>query len=369
MQTRKDYYKILGVAKGASEKEIKRAYRHLARKYHPDVNPGNKSAEERFKDVQEAYDVLSDPKKRQVYEQLGFYSEGYQPGREQGAAGFDFSGFDFGGGGAASFSEIFSDLFRGARQPSSAPERGQDLQYHVKLPFLDAIHGRSMRININRREACEFCGGTGQVRLRSSEPCRACEGTGRTARARGILQFSTSCQVCGGTGRGSVETCTHCSGQGHFKRSETISVRIPPGVSDGSRVRIPRKGDAGSNGALSGDLYLVIEIEPHPIFRREGEDIACSIPITITEAALGTKIEVPTLGGKSLLKIPPGTQTGQKFRLRGKGVTSPRGGTPGDLIVEVRLTLPKISDERSKQILREFARLNPENPRVALGLD
>lgn len=368
MSNKKDYYKILGLNSSASEKDIKRAYRRLARKYHPDVNPGDRASEERFKELQEAYNVLSDPPKRQIYDQVGYYSENMQqPPSNSSRDGFDFSGFDFREAGGSSFSEIFSDLFRDGGKHESAPQKGQDLYHHVKLSFMDAVHGRSMRISLQRGEACESCSGSGQSRSRLSETCTVCGGTGKSNRSRGFLQFSTTCQSCGGTGKGHLIYCSHCNGQGRYPRTDTITVRIPPGVIDGSRVRVPGKGDAGVQGAPSGDLYLVINIEAHDFFRREKNDILCTVPVTITEAALGAKIEVPTLEGKSILRIPPGTQTGQKFRLRGKGIISPRGEGSGDLIVEVRIHMPRLSDERSKEILREFARLNPEDPRIALN--
>lgn len=368
MKKTKDYYKILGLSKSASAKEIKRAYRHLARKYHPDVNPGDRNSENRFKDIQEAYTILSDAKKRKMYDQVGFYADGFQPSSGRGTAGFDFSGFDFGRRGASSFSDIFSDLFRETHPPTAAPVRGEDRQYQVKLSFMDAIAGRTMRITVNRRAACQRCDGTGQVQSRGGDLCQLCHGTGQATRARGFLQFSATCKACGGTGHGALHSCADCNGQGLFQKSEMITVRVPPGVANGSRVRVSRKGDSGTKGAPPGDLYLVIDVAPHPFFKRQGNDILCELPITITEAALGKKIEVPTLDGKSLLRIPPGTQTGQKFRLRGKGVRSRRGHPPGDQIVEVRVTLPKISDERSREILREFALLNPENPRGSMGL-
>ncbi len=372
MKGRKDYYKLLGVARSAEEKDIKQAYRHLARKYHPDLNPGNKIAEEKFKEIQEAYDVLSDPKKRQFYDQTGFYSDQTAAGAggtPSGASGFDFSGFNFESTGGGSFRDIFSEMFRSSSgEAGGEPTRGQDRHYHIKLPFMDAVQGKAAKITINRREACADCSGTGQVHSRTSQVCSVCSGTGRSSRAKGIMQFSSPCQACGGTGKGSVVTCTRCSGQGSFQRTETITVRIPAGVKDGGRVRVPRKGDDGTMGGPPGELFLEIEVEPHPVFRREGDDLLCTVPITITEAALGAKIEVPTIEGKSILKIPPGTQSGQKFRLRSKGIPSVHGGGYGDLIVDVVLFLPRIADERSKEILREFSRINSFNPRSDMGL-
>jgi len=371
MKGRKDYYKTLGVARHATEKDIKQAYRHLARKYHPDLNPGSKTSEDHFKEIQEAYDVLSDTKKRQFYDQAGFYSEQAPPSTSDfggGAQGFDFSGFNFESSGGSSFRDIFSEMFHPNQGETAEPARGQDRHYHIKLPFMDAVQGKEAKITINRKEACSECRGTGQVHVHSSQNCGVCAGTGKSRRAKGVLQFSATCQACGGTGKGSVVTCSRCSGQGSFQHTETITVRIPAGVKDGGRVRVPRKGDDGTLGGPPGELFLEIEVEPHPIFRREGDDLLCTVPITITEAALGAKIEVPTVEGKSLLKIPPGTQGGQKFRLRGKGIPSVHGGGSGDLIVEILLYMPRIADERSKEILREFSRLNAFNPRSDMGL-
>lgn len=374
MKGQKDYYKVLGVARTAGEKDIKQAYRKLARKYHPDLNPSNKVAEERFKEIQEAYDVLSDAEKRKFYDRTGFYSDqsaaaqGSGAGFGKGPSGFDFSGFDFESSGGGSFRDIFSDMFRSSRETETASVKGQDRFYHIKLSFIDAAQGKATKITIQRRESCADCNGTGHTRSRSSSPCTACGGTGRANRSKGVLQFATTCQACGGTGKGMIVTCPRCSGQGGFLRSDSIQVRIPAGVKNGGHVRIPRKGDDGVMGGAPGDLFLEIEVEEHPIFRREENDLLCKVPITITEAGLGAKIEVPTLEGKSLLKIPPGTQSGQKFRLRGKGISSVQGGGVGDLIVEVFLYIPQLHDERSREILREFSRLNDHNPRSDMDL-
>lgn len=373
-----DYYQVLGVKKGASEDDIKKAYRRLARKYHPDVNPGDKGAEERFKKLQEAYNVLGDAEKRKTYDQFGFYREGFS-GKEGGAggpsgfggfSGFDFSDFAEAGGRSGSFSDVFSDLFGGRQRaagPSATPqpERGFDLEYHLRLPFLDALRGLNTRIDVNRSISCKECAGTGSA-SRGAGQCPECKGSGTSTIARGPMRFGTTCRRCGGSGKVRSRDCKACSGQGTTTRVESINVRIPPGAKTGSRVRVPGKGNDGIMGGPAGDLYLVTEVEEHSFFQREGNDILCKVPVTVTEAALGTKIEVPTVEGRSLLKIPPGTQSGQRFRLRGKGVRSFKSGEIGDQIVEVRLVLPKIIDERSKELLRELERLNPYNPRVAL---
>ncbi len=371
-----DYYSTLGVQRDAKASEIKKAYRRLARKSHPDVNPGDKSAEERFKRIQEAYDVLSDPRKRSMYDQYGFYSDnlkeppgnsgrGFRGSRQGG--GFDFSGMDFGASGHSSFRDIFSDLFSGAAASSSPePEHGQDLEHHLNISFMEAIQGFSTRLTIDRREACTACSGTGIDKSRGQQVCPTCGGTGEEVRSRGIMHFSAPCQTCGGTGR-TGGRCTSCGGSGGIPVQEAVTVRIPPGVDTGFRMRVPRKGNVGRNGGPAGDLYLVITVRPHEFFRREGNDILCVVPVTVTEAALGTKIEVPTIEGKTMLRIPPGTQSGQKFRLRGKGTSSLRGEGQGNQIVEVRVVVPHVADERSKEILKELARLNPQNPREGLA--
>jgi len=367
---REDYYAVLGVPRDAKDKDIKKAYRRLARKNHPDVNPGDKGAEERFKRVQEAYDVLSDAKKRAIYDQYGFYSENMREQPGGGAGGgthaWDFSGADF-GGAESSFGDIFADFFaRGGDSRSSGPRKGEDLEHHLNISFMESIHGLSTRLTVNRRETCGVCQGAGVDSTRGSQTCPSCRGTGKELKARGVMRFSTPCRVCGGSGRVGG-ACSFCGGTGLVPSQETVTVRIPPGVDSGFRMRVPRKGNGGIMGGPPGDLYLIISVRPHELFRREGNDIVCTVPITVTEAALGTKIEVPTTDGKTLLRIPPGTQSGQKLRLRGKGAPSLRGEVRGNQIVEVRVVVPRVADERSKEILRELARLNPENPRAGMA--
>jgi molecular chaperone DnaJ len=372
---KEDYYSILGVSRNAKEPEIKKAYRRMARKSHPDVNPGDKSAEERFKKIQAAYDVLSDSKKRAIYDQYGFYSENFkeQPGGGRGFGegvphGFDFSGMDFEQSGQSSFRDVFSELFSGGmpRGRPSGPAKGEDLEHHLNISFMESIQGLSARMVLNRRGACPACDGSGLDRASAQQTCSSCKGTGQEGRSHGFMRFSGPCRVCGGTGKVGGR-CKSCGGSGTVPFQETITVRIPAGVANGYRMRVPGKGNAGRAGGPPGDLYLIISVRPHDFFRREGSDIVCTVPITVTEAALGTKIEVPSIDGKALLRIPPGTQSGQKFRLRGKGAPSLRGESPGNQIVEVRVVVPRVADERSKEILRELARLNPENPRAGIA--
>jgi molecular chaperone DnaJ len=372
---KEDYYGILGVARNAKVPEIKKAYRRLARKNHPDVNPEDKSAEERFKKIQEAYDVLSDPKKRAIYDQYGFYSENFKeqrggPGRgftEGFSHGFDFSEMDPSAAGQSSFRDVFAEFFGGGstRSRSRGPEKGEDLDHHLNISFNESIKGLSTRLTINRHDSCTACDGSGIDRNAGQRTCTKCQGTGQESKSHGFMRFSNTCRACNGTGRIGGQ-CGSCGGSGNVVSNETITVRIPPGVADGYRMRVANKGNAGKNGGPPGDLYLIITVRPHEFFRREGNDILCVMPITVTEAALGTKIQVPLIDGQTLLRIPPGTQSGQKFRLRGKGAPSLRGEVTGNLLVEVRVVVPKIADERSKEILRELARLNPENPREGI---
>ena len=359
-----DYYRLLGVSRDASAEEIKKAYRKLARKYHPDVNPGDKHAEERFKKISEAYDVLSDPKKREVYNAYGSYSDSFRQGAGRPAPGVDFSGFDFSGFGGTGFSDIFSQFFQGgARTPQ--PQHGEDLEYQVSIGFHEALKGLQTRITYARRDNCSSCQAKGQSSEGKIRECAPCQGTGRVTQTRGRMQFSVTCSQCGGTGRSGKE-CPVCRGEGRVRTTENLEIRIPAGVQTGSRIRFAGKGDAGIQGAPPGDLYIVASVGSHPFFERVGDNIYCKVPVTLTEAALGAKIEVPTVDGRAMLKIPPGTQHGQKFRLRERGAPSLRAAARGDQFVEVQVVLPKIADERSKEIVRELARLNPSNPRSGL---
>lgn len=374
-----DYYETLGVSRKAKPEEIRKAYRRLARKYHPDVNPGDKNAEERFKKVQEAYDVLGDPKKRQMYDQYGFYSAtGFPPGAEAPRPGpeVNFGGFDFsdfftqatGGGRAASgatggFRDIFSQFFGGQRaEAASRPEPGADLEYAVAIDFWQAIRGAQIPLSISHLESCEACGGSGRGGGQATV-CPQCNGSGNVTQAAGSMRFNLTCPRCGGQGR-LRNVCPRCHGEGRLTRNETVEVRIPAGVQTGTRLRVAGKGNAGARGGAAGDLYITIRVEPHPFFVREGDDILIRVPVTVAEAGLGAKIEVPTIDGRALLKIPMGTQNGQKFRLRERGVMNARKGTRGDQIVEVAVQAPKVRDERTKELLRELAALNPEDPRA-----
>ncbi|MGA7685362.1 MAG: J domain-containing protein [Terriglobales bacterium] len=407
----KDYYAALGVKKSASADEIRKAFRKLARKFHPDVNPGDKSAEEKFKTISEANDVLSDPKKRKIYDQVGFYSDNIDPataeayargggqpgagggfpggaggysaeGYPGGAGNVDFGGFDFSdlfegarqggrktttsssGGG---FKDIFSSIFTGGARGAAdeqGPEAGSDLEYQVNVPFWTAIRGGVMKLNIARRDVCGNCHGNGSID--APGVCPQCHGKGTIEQTGGRMKFNVTCPRCHGTGK-NISTCPVCHGEGTVERIDPLEVRIKPGTRDGQRIRIAGKGNAGVRSGAAGDLYVIIRIGEHPLFRREGDDIYITVPVTAVEAALGSKIDVPTIDGRSTLKIPPGTQSGQKLRLREKGVPSAtKEGVRGDEIVEVQITVPMPRDEKTKELLRELAKLNPEDPRAEL---
>ncbi len=381
----KDYYSILGVKRDAKPDEIKKAYRRLARKYHPDVNPGDKVAEEKFKEIQEAYDILSDEKKRKVYDRFGYYSDNLDPDSpfasgakaSSGSSGFDFSSFtwDFGDSSStsSSFRDIFSELFGGggrreAEPPRPVPKRGEDIEIPLALSFEEAVKGLTTTITVNRSEQCPRCQGAGDT----GGPlviCSTCNGTGRVARFGGRVQLAQTCPDCAGTGK-RRQPCPVCNGKGVIPKTEQVRVRIPAGVDTGSRVRVPKKGHGGRLGAEPGDLYIITNVSNHRYFTRKGDNIYVTVPITIPEAVLGAKIEVPTIEGKAQLKIPPGTQSGQKFRLRGRGIPSLRNPSlRGDQFVEVQIVLPKVISEETKELLREFEKINPENPRKEMGLE
>ena len=389
MAATKDYYETLGVPKGSSADEIRKTYRKLARKYHPDLNPGDKSAEDRFKNVQEAYDVLSDDKKRAMYDQYGFYAEGGPqaggPGQGGSSGGgaqrppnMDFNGFDFenfsrqqgartgtkqpGGGG---FGDLFDFFKRGnGAEEEPEPEKGTDLEYALNIDFWEAIRGTQAKVEVTRYDVCSTCHGSGSANT-GTVTCPQCNGTGTVTQMAGSMKFNLTCPRCNGKGR-LQNACPTCHGDGRITHTETVDIRIPAGAQDGSRLRVAGKGNAGTHGAAAGDLYITTRVAAHPFFRREGDNIQIQVPVTITETGLGAKIEVPTIDGRALLKIPQGTQNGQKFRLREKGVYNARKDLRGDQIVEVSIQTPKVQDERTKEILRELAQLHPDDPRATL---
>jgi molecular chaperone DnaJ len=388
----KDYYATLGVKKTATPEEIRKAFRKAARRYHPDVNPGDKRAEEKFKEISEANDVLSDEKKRKVYDQVGFYSDQIDPAtaeayaRQQGAGGgvpVDFGGFDFSGfqgspgqhpgqqagAGSASwgsFKDIFSGIFSGAQQPQHprGPQPGTDLEYQATVDFWTAIRGGQARIQVDRQETCPTC--HGMTNTGGSAQCPECNGTGQVTQMGGRMKFNITCPRCNGTGR-APSLCPTCQGEGTVSRSESVEFRMKPGTRDGQRIRLQGKGNAGLNGGPAGDLFVIVRTGTHPVFTRVGDDIQLTVPVTVPEASLGAKVDVPTIDGRAQLKIPPGTQSGQKLRMRERGVeNAARPEQRGDQIVTVEVVIPMLHDERSREIMRELAKLNNQDPRVAL---
>lgn len=357
-----DFYIVLGLQREATTAEIKRAYRRLARRFHPDINPGDREAAARFRQIVDAYETLVDPDRRRRYD-AGKLGNGSDEAGTFGFAGFDFSGSVV-GDRATTFGELFEEVFtrRGERERGLMPERGADLHLKARLSFEEAWHGSDWSITTMRHDTCRSCAGSGYHRTVESR-CVSCEGTGTVRSVRGHMVFSKNCPHCGGSGRLRQLMCEACDGLGVETRSETLMVKIPAGVADGARVRVAAKGHAGVRGGPPGDLYIDVEVQPHPVYRREGDDLHLIVPLAIHEAALGAKVEIGTPDGKARLRVPPGTQSGQRFRLRERGALSPRTGRRGDLVVEVRLMLPKVMDERSKELLREFGRINGESVR------
>jgi molecular chaperone DnaJ len=354
-----DLYELLGLARGATLLEIKRSYKRLARKYHPDINPGDHTAEARFKEITRAYETLSDPERRMRYDAGALAAA-------SSAVSFEFEGFDFssvGYGDGTTFGDLFADVFAQRQDVRGGePERGADLHASVPLTFDEAMRGTERQVTLTRRDTCQSCRGAGVLKIAEAR-CHRCQGTGVIRSRRGSMVFSKSCDACSGSGRLVHTACGRCAGLGVEIRSEAVTVRIPAGVRDGVRIRVAEKGNAGERGGRPGDLFIAVQVEPHETFLREGDDFHLMVPIGVHEAALGAKIDVPAPDGSARLRVPPGTQTGQRFRIRGRGAPSPRTGERGDLVVEVKIVLPKVLDERSKELLREFGRINGEDLR------
>jgi molecular chaperone DnaJ len=361
-----DFYILLGVERGATAGDIKRAYKRLARKFHPDINPGDRLAASHFRQIAEAYETLIDPDRRRRYDVAGPTAPSSEPG------GFGFEGFDFSvsvsGNAAPTFGDLFGDVLRQRAQHNAAPERGADLHCSISLSFEDAMRGGQRSLTITRHEHCQECGGTGRLET-AERRCLQCHGAGAVKSTRGHMVFSKPCPQCRGTGHQVETRCPACGGQQTEMRTEMLTINVPAGLGDGARVRVPGKGHAGPRGGEAGDLHITVHVQPHPLFRREGDDLHLVVPVAVHEAALGARLDVPSLEGHARLRVPPGTQSGQRFRLRERGVPSARDGRRGDLVVEVRLVLPRVLDERSKELLREFGRINDEDVRKELGRD
>lgn len=352
MATKADYYELLGVSRNATEEEIKKAYRKAALRYHPDRNPGDKAAEEKFKELSEAYQVLSDPEKRAQYDRYGHAAF------EQGGAGFN--GFDFTGNFEDIFGDIFGDFFGVGGRGRRRAQRGEDLSYNLEISFEEAAFGTEKTISVPRTIVCEICQGSGAKPGTAPKTCATCRGSGQVRFQQGFFTVARTCNRCGGHGQVITDPCPTCRGTGTVRKASTLQVKIPAGVDTGARLKLRGEGEVGPAGGVPGDLYVLIRVREHPLFERQHNDVVCEIPISFPQAALGTEIEVPTLEGKIKMKIPPGTQSGNVFRLRGKGIPDLRGGGRGDQLVRVVVEVPRKLTARQRELLEEFARLDGE---------
>ena len=355
MTKKRDYYEVLGVNRDASEEDIKKAYRKLAMKHHPDRNPGSKEAEEKFKEAKEAYEVLCEPQKRRAYDAYGH--AGVNP--QMGGMGADAAGF---GGFAEAFGDIFSDIFGGGQgRGRSSVYRGADLRYNLEITLEHAARGTETKIRIPTMEACETCHGSGAKPGTHPKTCETCHGAGTVRLSQGFFSIQQTCPTCHGSGKMVTDPCPSCRGAGRVRKHKTLSVKIPAGVDEGDRIRLSGEGEAGVNGGPPGDLYVVMHLKPHAVFQRDGDDLHCEMPVSFTLAALGGEIEIPTLDGSAKIKVPAETQTGQVFRLRGKGIKGVRAGYPGDLLCEVVVETPVRLTERQKELLRELEDINQKD--------
>lgn len=346
--SKRDFYEVLGVDKTASDAELKKAYRRLAMKYHPDRNPDSKDAEAHFKEAKEAYEILSSAQKRQAYDQFGHAGVDQSAGMGGGAGG-NFSDI---------FGDVFGDIFGGSggsgRHGGERVYRGADLQYNLELNLEEAVHGKSVKIRIPTLVSCNKCDGTGAKKGSKAETCHTCQGVGQVRMQQGFFSLQQTCPTCHGSGKTIKDPCDACHGEGRIQEHKTLSVKVPAGVDTGDRIRLSNEGEVGQNGGPSGDLYVHVHVKPHDIFTREGSDLFCEVPINITTAALGGTLDVPTLDGRVSLKIPAETQTGKMFRMRNKGVKSVRGGIQGDLLCRIVVETPVKLNSRQKELLQEF---------------
>jgi molecular chaperone DnaJ len=364
--SKRDYYEVLGVSRDVNEADLKKAYRRLAMKYHPDRNKDDKEAEEKFKEVKEAHDILSDAQKRAAYDQYG------HAGVDPSAAG----GAGFGGGASFNdiFGDVFGDIFGGGARSRNRAYRGSDLRYNMELNLEEAVAGTTVKIKIPTLVACNTCGGSGAKKGSQATTCTTCGGTGQVRIQQGFFSVQQTCPHCHGQGKMIKDPCHDCHGQGRVEERKTLSVKVPPGVDNGDRIRLSGEGEAGENGGPPGDLYVQIHVRPHPIFERDGANLLCQVPISVATAALGGELEVPTLDGRVMLKIPNETQTGKLFRVKGKGVRPVRGGGQGDLICRVVVETPVKLTAKQKELLREFensmkADGNTHNPQSRSWMD
>jgi len=355
---KRDYYQTLGVNRDASEEEIKKAFRKLAMKHHPDRNPDakDKESEEKFKEAKEAYEILCDQKKRAAYDQFGHAGVDHGAGMGGGAAGF--------GGFADAFGDIFGDLFgggRGGNRGANGVYRGSDLRYNLEISLEDAARGTEAKIRIPTMQECETCKGTGAKPGSKPVTCTTCQGHGQVRMSQGFFSIQQTCPECNGTGKLIPEPCKTCNGAGRVRHQKTLSVKIPQGVDTDDRIRLAGEGEPGVNGGPAGDLYVVMNLKPHPVFQRDAADLHCEMPISFATAALGGSVDIPTLDGKAQIKIPAETQSGQTFRLRNKGIKPVRGHTPGDLYCHVAIETPVHLTSRQKELLREFEEISLQN--------